>query len=90
MAAEAWPSILWIAFTLAPALTASEAAVCRSSCGNAVHYAVYMAAKRFRDSDHRMFHRDRHNMCAWFTCRGLVVDQEELFGDIMAAAMSRW
>lgn len=35
-------------------------------------------------------HRDCHNMCAWFTCRGLVVDQEELFGDIMAAAMSRW
>jgi len=35
-------------------------------------------------------HRYCHNMCASFTCRGLVVDQEEPFGDIMAAAMSRW
>jgi hypothetical protein len=29
-------------------------------------------------------------MCAWFETRGLVVDEEELFGDFMAAAMSRW
>jgi hypothetical protein len=28
-----WPSILCTAFTLAPALTASDAAVWRSSCG---------------------------------------------------------
>ena len=34
--------------------------------------------------------RDCHNMCAWFITRGLVVDEEELFGDFMAAAMSRW
>ena len=34
--------------------------------------------------------RDCHNMCAWFTTRGLVVDEEELFGDFMAAALSRW
>jgi RIO kinase 1 len=35
-------------------------------------------------------HRDCHNMCAWFTSRGLVADEEELFGDLMAAAVSRW
>jgi len=35
-------------------------------------------------------HRDCHNMCAWFTTRGLVVDEEELFGDFMASATSRW
>ena len=34
--------------------------------------------------------RDCHNMCAWFAGRGLVVDEGELFGDFMAAAMSRW
>jgi RIO kinase 1 len=34
--------------------------------------------------------RDCHHMCSWFTSRGLVVDEEELFGDFMAAAMSRW
>ena len=34
--------------------------------------------------------RDCHNMCVWFAGRGLVVDEEELFGDFMAAAMSRW
>src|SRR3954449_1221420 len=33
MAAEACPSIRCTALTLAPALIASEAAVCRSSCG---------------------------------------------------------
>jgi RIO kinase 1 len=34
--------------------------------------------------------RDCHNMCAWFAARGLVVDEGDLFGDLMAAAMSRW
>jgi RIO kinase 1 len=35
--------------------------------------------------------RDCHNMCSWFTSRGLVIDDEEqLFGDFMAAATSRW
>jgi RIO kinase 1 len=34
--------------------------------------------------------RDCHNMCSWFTSRGLAVDEEELFGDFMAAALSRW
>jgi RIO kinase 1 len=34
--------------------------------------------------------RDCHNMCAWFTTRGLAVDEGQLFGDFMAAAMSRW
>jgi RIO kinase 1 len=34
--------------------------------------------------------RDCHNMCAWFVSRGLDVDEEELFGDFMATAMSRW
>lgn len=34
--------------------------------------------------------RDCHNMCAWFATRGLVVDEEELFGDFMAAAVSHW
>jgi RIO kinase 1 len=35
-------------------------------------------------------HRDVHNICAWFASRGLEVDEEELFGDLMAVAMSRW
>jgi RIO kinase 1 len=34
--------------------------------------------------------RDTRNMCAWFTSRGLVVDEDQLFGDFMAAAVSRW
>jgi RIO kinase 1 len=34
--------------------------------------------------------RDAHNMCAWFSGRGLVVDEQEVFADLMAAAMSRW
>src|SRR5665811_883286 len=34
--------------------------------------------------------RDCHNMCAWFVSRGLAVDEDELFGDLMAAAVSRW
>ena len=34
--------------------------------------------------------RDCHNMCAWFVSRGLAVDEQEIFGDFMAAATSRW
>jgi RIO kinase 1 len=34
--------------------------------------------------------RDCHNMCTWFAGRGLAVDEGELFGDLMAAATSRW
>ena len=34
--------------------------------------------------------RDCHNMCAWFTARGLEVDEGLLFGDLMGAATSRW
>jgi len=34
--------------------------------------------------------RDCHNMCAWFTSRGLEVDEGMFFGDLMAAATSRW
>jgi RIO kinase 1 len=34
--------------------------------------------------------RDCHNMCAWFASRGLEVDEEEEFSDMMATAMSRW
>jgi len=34
--------------------------------------------------------RDCHNVCAWFASRGLGVDEDELFGDLMAAAVSRW
>lgn len=34
--------------------------------------------------------RDAHNMCAWFSARGLVVDEQEVFADLMAAATSRW
>ncbi|NMM25299.1 MAG: RIO-like kinase [Phycicoccus sp.] len=34
--------------------------------------------------------RDCHNMCAWFVSRGLAVDEEDLFGDLMAVAVSRW
>jgi RIO kinase 1 len=34
--------------------------------------------------------RDCHNMCAWFATRGLVIDEEEIFGDLMAAATSQW
>jgi hypothetical protein len=29
-------------------------------------------------------------MCAWFASRGQAVDENELFGDFMAAATSRW
>ena len=34
--------------------------------------------------------RDTRNMCEWFTRRGYVVDEGLLFGDLMAAATSRW
>jgi RIO kinase 1 len=27
--------------------------------------------------------RDCHNMCAWFTNRGLEVDEHELFADLL-------
>ncbi len=35
-------------------------------------------------------HRDVHNLCSWFVSKGLEVDEEELFGDLVAAATSRW
>jgi RIO kinase 1 len=28
--------------------------------------------------------RDCHNMCAWFVARGLEVDEQELFADLLA------
>lgn len=34
--------------------------------------------------------RDARNMCDWFTRRGYEVDHGILFGDLMAAATSRW
>ena len=34
--------------------------------------------------------RDARNMCDWFARRGLEVDHGELFGDLIAAATSRW
>lgn len=34
--------------------------------------------------------RDTRNMCDWFTRRGYAVDDGELFGDLVAAATSRW
>lgn len=34
--------------------------------------------------------RDCHNMCTWFASRGLAVDDDLLFGDLVAAATSRW
>jgi RIO kinase 1 len=34
--------------------------------------------------------RDTRNLCDWFTRRGLEVDHGILFGDLMAAATSRW
>jgi RIO kinase 1 len=30
--------------------------------------------------------RDCTNMCQWFRARGLAVDEQELFGDLMANA----
>jgi RIO kinase 1 len=34
--------------------------------------------------------RDARNMCDWFTRRGYAVDEGLLFGDLIAAATSRW
>lgn len=34
--------------------------------------------------------RDCHTICAWFTRKGLEVDEDELFGDLMAEAVARW
>ncbi|MFM6850371.1 MAG: serine protein kinase RIO [Terrabacter sp.] len=34
--------------------------------------------------------RDTRNMCHWFTRRGYAVDEGLLFGDLIAAATSRW
>ena len=34
--------------------------------------------------------RDTHNMCEWFTRRGYAADEGLLFGDLIAAATSRW
>ena len=34
--------------------------------------------------------RDAHNMAQWFTRRGYAVDEGLFFGDLMAAATSRW
>ena len=34
--------------------------------------------------------RDVRNMCEWFVRRGYAVDGDELFGDVAAAAASRW
>ncbi|MGZ4436273.1 MAG: serine protein kinase RIO [Nocardioides sp.] len=31
--------------------------------------------------------RDCHNVCAWFTARGLDVDEHDLFGELLACAM---
>ena len=41
-------------------------------------------------SGQEFLHRDCRNVCAWFTSRGLEVDADELFGDLMAVAVSRW
>lgn len=35
-------------------------------------------------------HRDAVNVCSWFTAKGHPADAELLFGDLMAAAVSRW
>jgi RIO kinase 1 len=34
--------------------------------------------------------RDCRTVCAWFRRKGLAVDEDELFGDLMAEAVSRW
>jgi RIO kinase 1 len=31
--------------------------------------------------------RDCHNVCTWFTSRGLDVDEHELFGELLTAAL---
>jgi RIO kinase 1 len=35
-------------------------------------------------------HRDCVNVCRWFAARGVAADVDELFGDLMAAAVARW
>lgn len=35
-------------------------------------------------------HRDCENVCRWFIRAGLALDPEEVFGDLVAAATSRW
>lgn len=35
-------------------------------------------------------HRDTHNLCSWFASKGLDVDEDGFFGDLVAAATSRW
>ena len=34
--------------------------------------------------------RDCRNVCTWFRARGVAADPDDLFGDLMAAAVSRW
>lgn len=34
--------------------------------------------------------RDARNIARWFTARGYEVDEDHFFGDLMAAAVSRW
>ena len=34
--------------------------------------------------------RDCVNVCRWFTARGVAVDADELFGDLMAQAVAGW
>ncbi|MFN8097461.1 MAG: RIO1 family regulatory kinase/ATPase [Dermatophilaceae bacterium] len=34
--------------------------------------------------------RDTHNLVSWFAGKGLDVDEEHLFGDLVAAATARW
>ena len=34
--------------------------------------------------------RDVHNLSTWFTSKGYAVDEEEVFGDLAAEAVSRW
>lgn len=34
--------------------------------------------------------RDVHNLCSWFSSKGYAVDGDTLFGDLVAAATSRW
>ncbi len=34
-----------------------------------------------------LLRRDCHNVCAWFARRGLAVDEEELFADLIVQAL---
>jgi hypothetical protein len=45
MAALAWPSMIWTAFTFAPAAIARLAALCRSSCGTRPGTPLAVAAR---------------------------------------------